>query len=1311
MPPTGQNAPGFPGIEPRWTSSAKDGIGTAYSSSACLWFTLSHGIVNEVYYPHVDTPNTRDLQFLITDGETFCHEEKRDLDHLIERPESGALLYRLTNSERQGRYRLITEVIGDPHSPVLLLHTWLEVPDRRLRGRLRVFALLAPHLKGTGQNNSARWGDVGGRPVFCGEREDVHLVFGCAPGFTRRSVGYVGRSDGWQDLMDNFQMDWEYGRADDGNIALTGEIDLSAEGEFTLALAFGGTPQSAATQFLQALAAPFAEQRQRFLDQWERARTQPAANGAALPASLPVRLSQRVLLAHEDKLFPGAFVASLSIPWGETKDDRDRGGYHLVWTRDMVQTATALLACGRTESPLRALILLAAVQRPDGSLPQNSWIDGKAYWHGVQLDEVGVPILLAWRLQRAKALRDFDPWTLVARAASYLVLQGPVTLQERWEENSGYSPSTLATVIAGLACAADFARERWDPAARDFLLAYADWLSSHLEEWMVTDRGELLPGQPRHYVRITPADPESADGTADPNSAILAVANGGGSHPARNVVGGDFLQLVRLGVRSAHDPAVLTSLAVIDHVLKCNLPQGPGWRRYNHDGYGQKEDGGAFDGTGIGRAWPLLTGERGHYELAAGRDPADLAATMAKFANDGGMLPEQVWDTDDLPEGRMRRGQAAGSAMPLCWAHAEYLSLIRSHRDGVCFDRVDPAYRRYVTQGVRGSPLEIWTFRHPIRRMSAGQRLRVILPTGATGGRMSGGRRPAKRKQRILARSTSGSPISRPSQARPRSNSPFSGRTPNPGRAGTIRSPSNPPRARGYQKRPDRRPAVPDRAFGSSGSKTIDRSVKIGVQGYMNKIATNEPAKFGYDIGMIGLGVMGRNFLLNMADHGFSVAGFDQDPAKIEALRVEGAGRPVRGAGAVGEFLGLLRRPRAIILLVPAGPPVDAVIAELVPHLRAGDLIIDAGNTHFTDTDRRAQDLAGKGLPYLGVGVSGGEEGARHGPSLMPGGPRGAYERVRPVFEASAAQVKGEPCVAYLGPGSAGHYVKMVHNGIEYGLMQLIAETYDLMKRGLGLSDDELHEFYAGWNEGELAGYLVEITGQIFSKEDEKTGQRLVDEIRGAAKQLGTGMWTSQSAMDLGIPAPTIDAAVAMRNLSTREEERAAASRALARPVRPCEGGRETLLPQLGGALLAATIVTYAQGFAVLRAASEKYHYGLDLGAVARIWRGGCIIRSALLEDIREAYRRDAELSHLFLASGLGLKLQAHEEDLRAAVTAAAAAGIPASALMSALGYLDGYRSAWLPANLIQAQRDYFGAHTYERLDVKGTFHTQWQAK
>jgi 6-phosphogluconate dehydrogenase len=478
----------------------------------------------------------------------------------------------------------------------------------------------------------------------------------------------------------------------------------------------------------------------------------------------------------------------------------------------------------------------------------------------------------------------------------------------------------------------------------------------------------------------------------------------------------------------------------------------------------------------------------------------------------------------------------------------------------------------------------------------------------------------------------------------------------------------------------------------------------------LNKLE-NEMKSQQSEIGMVGLGVMGCNLVLNMADHGFSVAGYDKDAAKVEALRKESAERKVSGASNIVDFIALLRKPRAIMMLVPAGAPVDSVIKDLLPHLDKGDLIIDAGNSYFKDTDVRARTLADKGIQFLGVGVSGGEEGARHGPSIMPGGPKDAYERVRLVFEAAAAKVNGDPCVTYLGPGSAGHFVKMVHNGIEYGVMQLLAETYDLMKRGLGLNDDELHVVYALWNKGELNGYLVEITSHIFSKQDEKTGKRLIDEILDVAKQKGTGMWTSQSAMELQVPIPTIDLAVAMRDLSVFEKEREQASTIYQRPIRWFTGDRDTFIKQLGRALYAAMVITYAQGMALLTVASGKYGYQFDLEAVARIWRGGCIIRAALLEDICAAFHARRELPNLLLDPRLSRKLIEHQEDLRQIVSHASESGVPIPGLMVSLGYLDAYRSAWLPDNLIQAQRDYFGAHTYERIDAKGTFHTEWEKK
>ncbi len=448
-----------------------------------------------------------------------------------------------------------------------------------------------------------------------------------------------------------------------------------------------------------------------------------------------------------------------------------------------------------------------------------------------------------------------------------------------------------------------------------------------------------------------------------------------------------------------------------------------------------------------------------------------------------------------------------------------------------------------------------------------------------------------------------------------------------------------------------------------------------------------------YDIAMVGLGVMGRNLVLNIADRGFTVVGYDLDPEKVEALRREGAGKPVVAAGTVAEMAASLKQPRAIIILVPAGPPVDAVIRDLLPHLSAGDLIIDGGNSHFSDTDLRTKELTGRGFGYLGMGISGGESGARHGPSMMPGGSASMYERVRPIFEAAAAQVDGDPCVTFLGPRSAGHYVKMVHNGIEYGIMQLIAETYDVTKRGLGMSDDQLAELYARWNETDVGGFLVEITAHIFQQPDDQSNLRLIDVILDEARQKGTGLWTSQEAMALQVPAPTIDVAVSMRDLSVLKAQREAVGLVLPSEHYRYQGNHESLLFHLREALFVSMAVTYAQGMALLRAASDAYEYGLNLADVARIWRGGCIIRAKLLKDIRGAYQRRPDLANLLLDAHLAEKIKSQHEGLRAAVHSAAAMNVPVPGLMVSLAYLDAFRSPWLPANLIQAQRDYFGAY------------------
>jgi len=461
-------------------------------------------------------------------------------------------------------------------------------------------------------------------------------------------------------------------------------------------------------------------------------------------------------------------------------------------------------------------------------------------------------------------------------------------------------------------------------------------------------------------------------------------------------------------------------------------------------------------------------------------------------------------------------------------------------------------------------------------------------------------------------------------------------------------------------------------------------------------------------IGMVGLGVMGRNLLLNMAEHGFTVAGYDKDPQKVTLLKAEAGGLPIQSANDIAGFIALLQVPRAIMLLVPAGPIVDNVIRDLLPHLHPGDMIIDAGNSHFTDTDLRQRTLEAKGLHFFGMGVSGGEEGARHGPSMMPGGPPDAYKVVQDILEAASAHVGSDPCVTYLGPRSAGHYVKMVHNGIEYGIMELIAETYDFLSRGVGLTDDELGKLFSSWNQEELNGYLVEITSEIFRKVDDITGKRLVDVVLDAAHQLGTGMWTSQDAFNLHVPTPTIDTAVMMRNLSGLQEQRAAFSQQYGQKIQPLPSEQPKVIPQARRALYAAIITTYAQGFAQLSAASEAYNYNLDFQAVASIWRGGCIIRSKLLEPIRDAYTRQPQLLHLLLDKTLGKAVEECLDDLRNLVQVASTFNIPVPGFMATLAYIDSLRSMHLPANLIQAQRDFFGAHTYERVDERGVFHTEW---
>jgi len=468
-----------------------------------------------------------------------------------------------------------------------------------------------------------------------------------------------------------------------------------------------------------------------------------------------------------------------------------------------------------------------------------------------------------------------------------------------------------------------------------------------------------------------------------------------------------------------------------------------------------------------------------------------------------------------------------------------------------------------------------------------------------------------------------------------------------------------------------------------------------------------------YKIGIVGLGVMGHNLALNMERNGFPVAGYDLDAAKTKAfLEGPGAGKNIIGVDSPAALMAALEKPRRVLMMVPAGTPVDSAIAHLKPHLEPGDILMDGGNSFFLDTERRNKALEAEGFNFIGTGVSGGEEGALWGPAIMPGGQREAWEATAPIFRAIAAKAEdGQPCVEYMGPRGAGHFVKMVHNGIEYGDMQLIAEIYDLLHRGLGLSAQELGAVFAVWNAGELKSYLIEITADIFSKMDGETGRPLVDFILDEAQQKGMGKWASQNALDVGAPIPTINAAVESRILSSLKSQRVVASKIISGPKPEYKGDRQQLIDAARDALYASKITSYAQGLGLLKIASDEYKYDLHLNEIVKIWRAGCIIRADLLGDIMSAYQRDPALVNLLLDESFRIAVESRQEAWRFVVQNAVGMGIPALALSASLAYFDAYRSERLPANLTQAQRDYFGAHTYRRIDREGTFHTEWTAE
>jgi glucoamylase len=743
-------APGWPGIPPRWTSSAKTGVGTALNQTSRVWFTLSHGIFDEIYYPRVDQACTRDMGMIVTSGTDFFSEEKRQTEQKVETLAPGVPAYKLTNTCIEGRYRIKKEILADPKRDVVLQSTKFTP----LQGKLSDYHLyveLAPHLRNEGANNTAWVGDYKGVPMLFAERPGVALALACSAPWLNRSAGFVGASDGWRDLNQHKQMTWNYTRAEDGNVALTGEIDLAQSGgNFVLALGFGANASEAGQRARASLLDGFKGAHKVYLQEWQDWLK------TLLPLSSPPNnakethdlflTSAAVMRTHESKRFPGALIASLSIPWGFSMGDDDLGGYHLSWPRDLVESAGGLLAIGAHNDARRVLYYLQVTQEADGHWPQNMWLDGSPYWNGIQMDETAFPILLADLANREKALKPDDLkrlWPMVKGAAGFLAKNGPVTTQDRWEEDPGYSPFTLAVEIAALLAAADLADLNGEAPIGVYLRETADTWNSSIERWVYATGTDLAGqiGVDGYYVRISP--PDVAD-VASPSQGFVPIKNrppGDSLEPAAHIISPDALALVRFGLRAADDPRIVNTVKVIDAVklgdkgvqLKTDLPYGPGWHRYNYDGYGEHSDGSPFDGTGIGRVWPLLAGERAHYELAAGHtdEATNLLHVFEAGAGVGNMLPEQTWDAADIIEDELFFGKPSGSAMPLVWAHAEYVKLLRSLRDGHVFDMPPQTVQRYIVAKTESNRVN-WRFDEKRLNMPAGKMLRIELLAMAT---------------------------------------------------------------------------------------------------------------------------------------------------------------------------------------------------------------------------------------------------------------------------------------------------------------------------------------------------------------------------------------------------------------------------------------------------------------------------------------------------------------------------------------------------------------------------------------------------
>jgi len=729
-------APGWPGIPARWTSGAKSGVGTANNTSSSVWFTISQGILNEIYYPHVDKACTRDFQLLITNGKDFFCEEKRDTQHEIQFLSSGVPAYKLINTCNHGNFRIEKEIIADPFRNSILQ----KIKFTPLKGSLsdyNIYVLLAPHIGNYGSGNTGWVGEYKGLPMLFAEREDASLALACSIHWKNASVGFVGTSDGWQDISQNKQMTWQYLRAENGNIALTAEVDttgLSDSAEFVVSLGFGRKPNDAGQRSKASLVEGFDSSKEHYINEWKE--WQKKLFNPATSRNSPLdyfRISTAVLRTHAAKRLPGGLIASLSIPWGFAKGDDDIGGYHLVWPRDLVETAGGLLAAKANDDAKKVLNYLVVTQESDGHWSQNMWLDGTSYWNALQMDETALPVLLvdlAWRKEGIRKKDIHQYWPMVKKAVSFIVKCGPVTHQDRWEENSGYSPFTLAVEISALLIGAEMAEFNHEPEFANFLRETADSWNESIERWTyVTDSIHCKKyNVDGHYIRIAPRLEADSCSTTDGKIILRNNEKENSVKSPFEIISPDALALVRFGLRAADDPRILNTVKVIDSVIKVDTPYGSCWYRYNHDGYGEYEDGRPYNGTGKGRPWPLLTGERAHYEIAAGnlKKAKQLQRAIESFANEGGMIPEQIWDSESIPEKKLFFGRPTGAAMPLVWAHAEYITLCRSIKEKKIFDTPPQTVERYIENQTEAKQI-IWSFNDKITEINILKTLRIHL--------------------------------------------------------------------------------------------------------------------------------------------------------------------------------------------------------------------------------------------------------------------------------------------------------------------------------------------------------------------------------------------------------------------------------------------------------------------------------------------------------------------------------------------------------------------------------------------------------